>query len=91
MQRHRDSLMQVRLLLFAAHREVVGRRELEVEVPEGVTAEDLYRLVQEKQPALASLRPYTTFAVNRQVVDPRSPLQPGDEVAFLQPVSGGLA
>jgi molybdopterin converting factor subunit 1 len=81
--------MQVRLLLFAAHREAVGRRRLEVEVPEGATAEDLYRLVQEKQPALSSLRPYTTFAVNREVVDPSSPLRPGDEVAFLQPVSGG--
>ena len=76
-------------MLFAAHREAAGRSRLEVEVPVGATAEDLYELVQQELPALAFLRPYTTFAVNRQVVDPSSPLRPGDEVAFLQPVSGG--
>lgn len=79
----------MRLLLFAAHRELVGERQLELEVPDETTAEELYKLMEARQPALAPLRFYTNFAVNREVVSPSTPLQPGDEVAFLQPSSGG--
>lgn len=81
--------MHVRLLLFAAYREIVGERQLELEVPDRTTVGDVYRIMEGKLPALAPLRPYTTFAVNREVVEAFTPLQAGDEVAFLQPASGG--
>ena len=81
--------MQIRLLLFAAHREAVGTNQLEITVPEGTTAGDLYGEMERREPALQALRRYTSFAVNREVVPAGTRLHPGDEVAFLQPVSGG--
>ena len=81
--------MTVRLLLFARYRELLGARHLDLEVREGTTAGDLYGLMEAREPALAELRPYVAIAVNREVVGPSHLLTPGDEVAFLQPVSGG--
>jgi MoaE-MoaD fusion protein len=81
--------MLIRLRLFASHRELTGESLLDLDVPEDSTPEDLYRLLEERSPAISALRPYTTFAVNREVVEASTPLRQGDEVAFLQPVSGG--
>jgi molybdopterin converting factor subunit 1 len=81
--------VNVCVLLFAAYREAVGRARLEVNLPESSTADDLYAALQADHPELARLRPYTTFAVNRNVCEASTALHPGDEVAFLQPVSGG--
>lgn len=82
--------MRVRLLLFAAYREMLGETELNVELPDGATADELYSRLEESEPGLRTLRRYTTFAVNREVSDPSTVLHAGDEVAFLQPVSGGV-
>jgi molybdopterin converting factor subunit 1 len=81
--------MTVCVLLFAAYREAVGQSRLEIELPHGATAGDLFEALQHDHPDLERLRPYTTFAVNRAVCDATTPLGSGDEVAFLQPVSGG--
>lgn len=81
--------MRVQVLFFAAFREALGTSRQEVEVPNGTTADDLYQMLEVAAPRLQALRPFTTFAVNREVVAPTQQLQPNDEVAFLQPVSGG--
>lgn len=81
--------LNVTVLLFAAHREALGRGTLSVEMPEGSTVNDLYLKLQEREPALGQLHASTTFAVNREVVPSSTRLHSNDEVAFLQPVSGG--
>jgi molybdopterin synthase catalytic subunit len=81
--------MQIRLRLFASHRELAGEGLLDLDVPEDSTPEDVFHLLEARNPAVSALRPYTTFAVNREVVEASTPLRHGDEVAFLQPVSGG--
>ena len=81
--------MRVQLRLFAAHRELSGESSLDLEVPDDATPEDVFHILEARNPAVSALRPYTTFAVNREVVEASTPLRHGDEVAFLQPVSGG--
>ena len=81
--------MQVRVLLFAAHREAVGQAELLCHVPDDASAESLYRSISNDHVGLQPLLPFTSFAVNREIVDAGTRLKPGDEVAFLQPLSGG--
>lgn len=81
--------MRVSILLFAAHREVTGSRRVDLDIPADTTPADLYDRLESDYPELVRLRPYTTFAVNRQVVSADVPLKAGDEVALLQPVSGG--
>jgi molybdopterin converting factor small subunit len=81
--------MQVRVLLFAAHREAMGGGRLVCDVPNGASLEMLYDELERREPRMADLRPFTTFAVNREVVGASTTLSDGDEVALLQPVSGG--
>lgn len=84
-----DPRVGVRILLFAAHREAAGTGDLVLELPAGATAEDAYSELTARYPALADIRRYTSFAVNREVVSAGHVLLDGDELALLQPVSGG--
>jgi len=79
----------ITVLAFAAYREAIGSKELRLALPAGSTAAQAYRQLEGQAPALRALRPYTTFAVNREVVDEDAVLEEGDELALLQPVSGG--
>ena len=81
--------MQINVRLFASYRELLGRSTLDVEVPDGTSVDELFGILQKRYPPLAELHRFTTFAVNRDVVSGETILGAGDEVAFLQPVSGG--
>lgn len=83
--------MRVNVLLFAAFREAVGAARLELDVPDGTTLRQVYSLVEGSHPRLGPLRPYTTFARNREVVEGDTLVASGDEIVFLQPASGGSA
>ena len=81
--------MKVRTRFFASARDAVGRRELELEVPEGLTAGDLLQRLISDYPRLAGHAQTMMLAVNESYVEAGQALQPGDEVAFIPPVSGG--
>ncbi|HLQ37447.1 MAG TPA: molybdopterin converting factor subunit 1 [Planctomycetota bacterium] len=82
-----ESEVRVTVRCFAAVREVLGRELLEAEVPAGTTVDGLRRLLAREHPAL--LRVPVTFAVNRDYARADTLLRPGDEVAFIPPISGG--
>ncbi len=86
-----DTVQETRVcvLLFAAYRELLGASRLELSVPYGATLQDVYRALEVREPRLAQLRDSTTFALNREVAPPGSAVREGDEIALLQPVSGG--
>lgn len=81
--------MKVRVRCFAVVRDIVGSRELDVELPEGATARDLLGRFQEEYPRLRGLRESLVVAVNREYAQAERRLLDGDEVAFIPPVSGG--
>lgn len=81
--------MRVHVLLFAAFREAVGASRLELDVPHGATLREVFALAERSHPRLGPLRPYTTYARNREVVEGDTVVNPGDEIVFLQPASGG--
>jgi molybdopterin converting factor small subunit len=81
--------MRINLKLFAGHRERLGVSELQIEVPAGSSAADVFDQVATSNPALGTMRRFTTFARNREVVPASTELADGDELALLQPVSGG--
>jgi molybdopterin converting factor subunit 1 len=81
--------MRVRVCLFAWLREAVGQPEIELELAEGATPEDAWQRLAADHPALAGRRPSLAAAVNRSYAPFDTPLAPGDEVAFIPPVSGG--
>ena len=81
--------MRVRVRLFASLREAVGRSELDLDLPEGATADDAWQALARDHTALASRRARLTAAVNRRYALFDTPLHDGDELVFVPPVSGG--
>ena len=81
--------MHVTVKLFGSVREAVGVKELHVELPEGATAADLRESLARDHPIFEALGARAAVSVNLEVATPRAPLNDGDEVAFLPPVSGG--
>ncbi len=81
--------MQIKVKFFALYREIVGLRETQADLPPGSTALDLWNRFAQDHPRLAPNLPHTRFAVNGEYRDPATPLNEGDEVAFIPPVSGG--
>lgn len=79
----------VRVLLFARLAELAGTREVSLEIGEGLTAGDAYRLLAERDGSLAGFEASLAYAVNREYVSPETPLRDGDELALIPPVSGG--
>ena len=75
--------------LFARYREAAGRERLDIDLPEGGTAEDAWSAVVGSHPVLGQYRPYTLFAVGHEYVAPDHALKPDDELCFFPPVSGG--
>ena len=81
--------MRVRVRLFASLREVVGQSEVELDLPDGSTAETAWERLSAAHTALAPRRARLTAAVNRRYALFDTPLQDGDELVFVPPVSGG--
>ena len=81
--------VRVPVRLFARYREAAGRDQVEVEVPEGATVEEVWSALAAAHPALARYRQHTLFAVGNEYVGADRAVQPGEEVACFPPVSGG--
>jgi molybdopterin synthase catalytic subunit len=80
-------MMKVKVRFFALYRQLSGTAETPVEVPSGATLSQLWEQVQGLFP---SLQGYPLIAaVNGEQRNGPTPLQEGDEVAFLPPFSGG--
>jgi len=81
--------MKARVRFFARLAEAAGTRETEVELGEGLSVGDAFRLLCQRFPELADHADSVMYAVNAEYVPPDHPLQAGDELALIPPVSGG--
>jgi molybdopterin synthase catalytic subunit len=76
--------MKVTVRLFAQLRERAGRRELELDLPDGARVADALAALDD----LAAGLP-VVLAVNREYAGEADELHAGDELALIPPVSGG--
>ena len=81
--------MRVTVQCFARLRELAGRSEWVCDVPEGSTVRDVWDRLVALAPPVGALATTVSCAVNAEFASMRAPVQDGDEVAFLPPVSGG--
>lgn len=81
--------MRIRVRLFAAYREAVGRGEMDLEVEGSVSPLDVWLRLGEEHPPLLEFGRSLLLAVNGEYASLDRPLKEGDEVAFIPPVSGG--
>jgi molybdopterin converting factor subunit 1 len=82
--------VKIRLRCFASVKDLVGQREVLLELPDGMTAGDLLRHVTAEYPSLSRLASSLRLAVNQEYVESGRALADGDEVALIPPVSGGV-
>jgi molybdopterin converting factor subunit 1 len=82
--------MRVHVRCFASVREIVGGADLHVELPDGGTLAELFDQIRRQFPRLDGLAGALLFSVNHEYAPPDRRLSPGDEVALIPPVSGGL-
>ena len=81
--------MKVKVKLFAVHRQLMGQRELHIDVPHGATVLDVWRQLKLQFPKMEHLSNNLLAAVNQDYAPLDTHLREDDEVAFIPPVSGG--
>ncbi len=81
--------MRVTVRLFARLRDIAGASELSRELATGATIGDAWRQLADEFPELTQYERAISSAVNADYARMDHVLRPGDEVAFLPPVSGG--
>ncbi len=81
--------MWLHVLLFAGLREAVGKKELDIELPEACSLGDLMGELEKSYAFLSRYEGRLMISVNAERAPLETVLADGDEVALLPPVSGG--
>jgi molybdopterin converting factor subunit 1 len=81
--------IRVKVLFFGRLKEIAGGTEEFVEVTFGSRIEDLFASFVARRPELARYRASLVASRNQEFAAWSTPLDSGDEIAFLPPVSGG--
>jgi molybdopterin converting factor subunit 1 len=80
--------MTVTVRLFASYAESLGESEISLGVRDGATVADIVKAVS-AIPGADRLPPSPLVAVNCKYATSSTPVNDGDEVAFIPPVAGG--
>ncbi len=83
------SQLKVEVRLFASYRERAGTARLDLDLPDGSTIADAAAKLLQAHPAITNDPTRLVVAVNQEYQEHDHPLQDGDEVALIPPVSGG--
>jgi molybdopterin converting factor subunit 1 len=80
---------RLKVLFFGRLKEIIGHAEDSIESSSAATIEQLFAFYSARNPDLAKYRSSLVASRNQEFAAWDTPLHPGDEVAFLPPVSGG--
>ena len=81
--------MKIELLFFASARDLSGATQATIELPDGADIAAMVRRVVSEFTNLVPVAASARFARNEEFVSQDTPLQDGDQVAWLPPMSGG--
>jgi len=81
--------MQISVRLSSGLSEYAGSSRLQVNLPEGGTVADLLDSLRDEHPAMRQRLDLCVAVISGRHVSPAERLLPGEEVAFLIPISGG--
>jgi len=81
--------MKIHVQFYAQLCDLIGRRELEVEVAEGATAGDLLERIYAQQPVLRPHDKSILIGAGVEFVDRNYELKANEEIAIMPPVQGG--
>jgi MoaD family protein len=81
--------MKVRAQFYAQLRDLVGSREIDVDLAEGATVRDLLEQIYAQQPKLRLHDKSILIGAGVKFVDRNYKLSPGEEISVMPPVQGG--
>ncbi len=81
--------MRVQVLFFGVLKDLVGRANESLDLPEGATVADVLDHYESRNPKIRELLPSVALSLNQHYAGPGAVLGENDEVALLPPVSGG--
>jgi molybdopterin synthase catalytic subunit len=81
--------MEIRVLFFGGLKDLVGKAQESLVLSDAAELGDVLRHYKEQVPRFADYASSLAMSVNQEYAGLETPLQAGDEVAFLPPVSGG--
>ena len=81
--------MKITVKFMSQLRVLAGSGEAVVELPEGATVADLFRLLRESFPDIFPVAEHAIVMANHKIVAPEASLQDGDQVMLLQVLGGG--
>ncbi|HEY5991305.1 MAG TPA: MoaD/ThiS family protein [Candidatus Udaeobacter sp.] len=81
--------MKIHVQFYAQLRDLIGIRELDVDLSKGATVRDLLDQIYAKQPALRCHDKSILIGAGVEFVDRNHKLKPGDEISIMPPVQGG--
>jgi molybdopterin converting factor small subunit len=81
--------VKVTVLLFARARDTAGTGRLDLDVDDASSPEAVFRVVSDRAPGLAGLRPNLRVAIDQEYAGWDDRLHDGAELAFISPTSGG--
>ena len=81
--------MKVHVQFFSRLRDLSGVSDMEVEVPEPITASDLLEILYSRTPALREWDKSILVAAGVEFVDRNYVLKPNDQISIMPPVQGG--
>ena len=81
--------MKIHVQFYAQLRDLIGIRELDVDLSKGATVRDLLDQIYAKQPALRSHDKSILIGAGVEFVDRNYKLRPGEEISIMPPVQGG--
>jgi molybdopterin converting factor small subunit len=81
--------MNVHVQFYAQLRDLIGTRELEVELAEDATVRDLLEKIYAQQPVLRAHDKSILIGAGVEFVDRNYRPKPNEEIAIMPPVQGG--
>jgi molybdopterin converting factor small subunit len=81
------TIVQIRVLFFGLLKDICGRADDRVELPEGATIGTVFDHYAALFPKLREMASSIVLARNHEFAPAREPLSDGDEVALLPPLS----
>ena len=81
--------MKIHVQFYAQLRDLIGIRELDVNLSEGATVRELLEVTYAKRPALRAHDKSILVGSGVEFVDRNHKLKPGEEIAIMPPVQGG--
>ena len=82
--------MKVRAQFYAQLRDLVGSREMDVDLAEGATVGDLLDQIYAQQPKLRPHDKSILIGAGVEFVDRNYKLKPGDEISIMPPSARGI-